>query len=433
MVWQISLFFRHVHPNIPLLLHSDFVVPNTPPASSPFTPSSVTSAGPPVDVPSSRPSILVYGIICISLRFSKNAHFASHGPTSKKHYHQVCRQRVIMQAMDKMNVQSLQALAILALDSMESGEGPSGWGGVLSLLTGGIRHGNLGEEEPIVKAIITSSSKPTTTKSSPNGKVYNPTNKTALFPTTENWMEVEERRRLFWRESDLVDRRSSLTWSYLTAVFLSAWPVVYVLDRYASVSTGWAFEYGDEDVQRRLPCRDDNWMAGAVSPADRIRRHGQVSIVRFWADRSRLYLAGSTADPVGDRSAAVAAVVAFDLIVRVPVLAHPPPRSGPRLHSQAARPVVDPRHPGVVRRVPRARRASARVVDVPARKGATCGPFLLFVSQDPSLILRAFSFLGIGQKTRAGGLARRGWRRCSEGSHRQSRTALEPGLPPETR
>ena len=40
-------------------------------------------------------------------------------------------------------------------------------------------------------------------------------------------------------------------------------PVVYVLDRYASVSTGWAFEYGDEDVQRRLPCRDDNWMAGA--------------------------------------------------------------------------------------------------------------------------------------------------------------------------
>lgn len=41
--------------------------------------------------------------------------------------------------------------------------------------------------------------------------------------------------------------------------------VVYVLDRYASVSTGWAFEYGDEEVVRRLPCRDDNWMAGAVS------------------------------------------------------------------------------------------------------------------------------------------------------------------------
>lgn len=96
-----------------------------------------------------------------------------------------------------MNVKSLQALAILALDSMESGEGPTGWGGVLSLLTGGVRHGNLGEEEPIVKGIVDAKNN---VKSSPGKKVYNPTNKTALFLPTENWMEVEERRRLFWCE-----------------------------------------------------------------------------------------------------------------------------------------------------------------------------------------------------------------------------------------
>ncbi|KAL7416092.1 fungal-specific transcription factor domain-containing protein [Mrakia frigida] len=232
----IALFFKHVHPNFPLLLHSDFTVPCTPPAASPFTPSSTASGShPPVDsqLSSTRPSILVYGIICITLRFSKNPHFTSHGSTSKKHYHQVARQKVIMRAMDSMNVKSLQALAILALDSMESGEGPTGWGGVLSLLTGGLRHGNLGEEEPIVKDIVD--------KTNANSKTipgkYNPTNKTALFPPTENWMEVEERRRLFW--------------------------LVYILDRYASVSTGWAFEFGDEDVGRRLPCRDDNYMAGA--------------------------------------------------------------------------------------------------------------------------------------------------------------------------
>lgn len=232
---QISLFFRHVHPNIPLLLHSDFTVPNTPPASSPFTPSSIASAGPPTDSQPTRPSILVFGIICISLRFSKNAHFASHGPTSKKHYHQVARQKVIMSAMDKMNVQSLQALAILALDSMESGEGPSGWGGVLSLLTGGIRHGNLGEEEPIVKAI--SDTKISSTKQpSPNGKVYNPTNKTALFPSTENWMEVEERRRLFWRKCNpRWSRRSRLTCSCLSQWYTSS--IVTPLSRQAGPSS----------------------------------------------------------------------------------------------------------------------------------------------------------------------------------------------------
>ena len=103
-----------------------------------------------------------------------------------------------------MNVKSLQALAILALDSMESGEGPTGWGGVLSLLTGGVRHGNLGEEEPIVKEIVDAKNN---VKTSPGKKVYNPTNKTALFLPTENWMEVEERRRLFWRESFSVLRR----------------------------------------------------------------------------------------------------------------------------------------------------------------------------------------------------------------------------------
>lgn len=107
-----------------------------------------------------------------------------------------------------MNVKSLQALAILALDSMESGEGPTGWGGVLSLLTGGLRHGNLGEEEPIVKDIVD--------KTNANSKTipgkYNPTNKTALFPPTENWMEVEERRRLFWRELFALFRRLFLHW-----------------------------------------------------------------------------------------------------------------------------------------------------------------------------------------------------------------------------
>lgn len=59
-------------------------------------------------------------------------------------------------------------------------------------------------------------------------------------------------------------RPRSLTATNILRFLLFA-VVVYILDRYASVSTGWAFEFGDEDVGRRLPCRDDNYMAGAVS------------------------------------------------------------------------------------------------------------------------------------------------------------------------
>lgn len=131
------------------------------------------------------------------------------------------------------------------------------------MLTGGVRHGQLGEEEPIVKQM--SDQRGTSINGhgvkSPLKKVYNPTNKTALFPPTENWMEIEERRRLFWRESSLRPVRiRGLT-------LLTHGVVVYILDRYASVSTGWNFEFGEEDVGRRLPCRDDNHMAGAVTRA----------------------------------------------------------------------------------------------------------------------------------------------------------------------
>lgn len=51
------------------------------------------------------------------------------------------------------------------------------------------------------------------------------------LPEAADWIEEESRRRLFW--------------------------MVYLLDRYATVSTAFDFALSDHEIDRKLPCRDD--------------------------------------------------------------------------------------------------------------------------------------------------------------------------------
>jgi len=55
-----------------------------------------------------------------------------------------------------------------------------------------------------------------------------------ILPEPLDFLEEESRRRLFW--------------------------MVYLLDRYATVSTAFEFALNDKEIDRTLPCRDDLWI-----------------------------------------------------------------------------------------------------------------------------------------------------------------------------
>lgn len=208
-IFRIDIYFERINPWACLLVRSDLAIDHG--AHSPATPSS-TSDRPrqpsvslshlaPGSGPHPRPPILIYAIVAITLRFSKHPHFAQSGPQSKESYHRLAKNRVILKTMEKMTAEGLKALALLALDSIEDGRGPGGWGGVLSLLTGGVSHGGLGEEEEIVRSAIEGQEKKGSIGKGKKGSEYVATTlKTTFISETTDWREVEERRRLFWCE-----------------------------------------------------------------------------------------------------------------------------------------------------------------------------------------------------------------------------------------
>lgn len=298
---RVDLYFQHINPWANLLIRADVSLYHA--APSPATPHSTASSGiiprrPPSVAGShltvgstshGRPSILIYAIVAITLRFSDSSYFSPSGPRSKASYHTQAKNRVVLKAMDRMSADGLKALAILALDWMESGNGPSGWGGVLSLLTGGVGHSGLGEEEDIVNDAVEERAKTSSTGSGPREREFVATSKTTLFPQTEDWKEIEERRRLFWCKLSVLLVSSEGCFHlyvqsheiYPDATFhfdlvlanllhdnahMVYTTVTYFLDRYASVSTGWDFAFRESEVRRRLPGPDDAWQHGLVRP-----------------------------------------------------------------------------------------------------------------------------------------------------------------------
>ena len=113
-------------------------------------------------------------------------------------------------------IASVQALALLAIDLIGSDQGPSSWG-ILALLARSAVHLGLASEDD-QPALLSRAPSPSLSR-------------TSIIPPAADWAEDESRRRLFW--------------------------LIFSLDRYACVSTGW--DFADFDIHRRLPCADEIW------------------------------------------------------------------------------------------------------------------------------------------------------------------------------
>ena len=179
----------------------------------------------PTPLPHAQPwDIIVHAIVVVTLRLSTDARLEG----KKEHYKRAAKQHVLSHAIESTSISSVQALALLALDLIGSEQGPSSWG-ILALLTRSAVHLGLTSEEDTASS-FTPSRAPAPSLS-----------RTSIIPPAADWREDECRRRLFW--------------------------LIFALDRYACLSTGWDFALPDFDITRRLPCSDDLW-ARPVSHLD---------------------------------------------------------------------------------------------------------------------------------------------------------------------
>ncbi|CAK7207665.1 hypothetical protein SEUCBS139899_010476 [Sporothrix eucalyptigena] len=119
------------------------------------------------------------------------------------------RGHVLLVAMDRLSVESLQALIILAFHDIGSGAMARAWS-IVASLTRTVDYLGLNNED---------------TKEITGGRpLLRPM---TLLSPPHNWIEEEERRRVFW--------------------------CVLLLDRFCSVATGWHTGLAAADVHRRLP------------------------------------------------------------------------------------------------------------------------------------------------------------------------------------
>jgi hypothetical protein len=200
----ISLFFSHIAPWAPII-----------------APMPASSFAPPWN-------ITVYAIVVVTLRLSNDPRIAG----TKQQYRQAAKSHVLSHAIESTSIASVQALALLALDLIGSEQGPSSWG-ILALLTRSAVHLGLIQEDDVQH--LSSNGGASGLSSRPPASSLS---RTSIIPPPATWREDESRRRLFW--------------------------LIFCLDRYACVSTGWDFALPDFEIRRRLPCSDGIW-AGDVS------------------------------------------------------------------------------------------------------------------------------------------------------------------------
>ncbi|KAK4452576.1 fungal-specific transcription factor domain-containing protein, partial [Podospora aff. communis PSN243] len=160
--------------------------------------------------------ILLHAIVATTLRYSTDARLTDE---TRLRYHDVSKQRVLLYGMETSSVKSLQALVVLALDLCGSGNGPPGWN-IMALITRAVVQLGLAVEDNSLSV-------------SPNFQsIY--TLRAMILPEPRDFIEEESRRRLFW--------------------------MIYLLDRYATIATAFEFALDDREIDRALPCRDDQWV-----------------------------------------------------------------------------------------------------------------------------------------------------------------------------
>lgn len=162
-------------------------------------------------------SIPVKAIVVITVRLSSDPRLAG----IHEQVRQAARNSVIIDATNSTTITSVQGLAILALDLIGSGQGPDAWG-IIGLLCRSAVHLGLSTEEDNVL-----STKYTSTAPVPGLR------RTIVVSPAITWKEDESRRRLFW--------------------------LIFCLDRFTCITTGWDFALPNYDITRRLPCWDSEW------------------------------------------------------------------------------------------------------------------------------------------------------------------------------
>ncbi|KAI4765314.1 hypothetical protein E4T52_00103 [Aureobasidium sp. EXF-3400] len=157
--------------------------------------------------------ILLHAIVATTLRFSNDVRLTEQ---ARERYYSNSKQKVLLYGLENSSVKALQALVILALDIVGCSNGPPGWN-LLALIARSVVQLGLAVET-------------TSTSVSPlYPSIY--TLRAMVLPESNDWIEDESRRRLFW--------------------------MVYLLDRYATIATAFEFALDDKEIDRKLPCRDD--------------------------------------------------------------------------------------------------------------------------------------------------------------------------------
>jgi hypothetical protein len=194
----VDLYFKHVNTWCPILHRRSTL-------DTLFGPSALDEAD----------RILLHAIVATTIRFSTDQRLTE---DSRRHYHDVSKQRVLLYGLENSSVKALQALVILALDLVGSSNGPPGWN-LLALITRSVVQLGLAVEATSVSV-------------SPHyPSIY--TLRAMVLPEADNFIEEESRRRLFW--------------------------MIYLLDRYATIATAFEFALDEKEIDRTLPCRDDLW------------------------------------------------------------------------------------------------------------------------------------------------------------------------------
>ncbi|KAF2820391.1 C6 transcription factor-like protein [Ophiobolus disseminans] len=192
----VDLFFKHIYPWCPIL-HRQTTL------NSLFGDATLDEAD----------RIILHAVVATTVKFSNDQRLT---PEKRARYHSSSKSKVLLYGIENSSVKSLQALVILALDVVGCSNGPPGWN-LLALITRSVVQLGLAMEtySPAVAPQYAS--------------IY--TLRAIVLPEPKDWIEEESRRRLFW--------------------------MIYVLDRYATVATAFEFALDENEIDRRLPCRDD--------------------------------------------------------------------------------------------------------------------------------------------------------------------------------
>ncbi|KAH9210023.1 fungal-specific transcription factor domain-containing protein [Leptodontidium sp. 2 PMI_412] len=159
-----------------------------------------------------RNTVVLHAITCATLRFvDREDHGMSQLEVSNRVRHS--RQVVMLTALSQPSIENLQALIIISFDHIGRGDVNKAWS-LIGSLTRTVEYLRLTVEPEVLQ----------------RRPLRRPL---TLLEPTNDWTEIEERRRLFWN--------------------------IFLLDRYCSITTGWNTSLTSDDVHRKLPCDGGLW------------------------------------------------------------------------------------------------------------------------------------------------------------------------------